>query len=365
MDLMALVQFVIGLVLLIVGAEALVRGSSRLAAGVGISPLIIGLTVVAFGTSSPELVVSIQASLSADPSLALGNVVGSNIFNVLLILGISAAITPLVVSQQLIRLDVPIMVAVSLLTWYFAQNGAIDRWEGAVLFALLVGYIVFSIYMSRRESKEVQQEYEEAFGVSAQKKGNWLIDGLLIAAGLAGLAIGSNWLVNSAILFAEALGVSQLIIGLTIVAAGTSLPEVATSVMASIKGERDIAIGNVVGSNLFNLMAVLGLSSIISPVGITVPAAALRLDMVVMVAVAVACLPVFFTGNRLARWEGMLFLGYYIAYTVYLVLSATGSAWLGTFSNIMLYGAIPVTVVLLLFTTVRAIRTRSYVLSGK
>lgn len=365
MDFIALVQFVVGLVLLIVGAEALVRGASRLAAGIGISPLIIGLTVVAFGTSSPELVVSVQASLAADPSLALGNVVGSNIFNVLLILGISAAITPLVVSQQLIRLDVPIMVGVSLLTWYFAQNGAIDRWEGAVLFALLIGYIIFSIYMSRRESKEVQEEYEEAFGVSGQKKGNWLIDVLLIVAGLAALVIGSDWLVNSATLFAEALGVSQLIIGLTIVAAGTSLPEVATSVMASIKGERDIAIGNVVGSNLFNLMAVLGLSSVISPVGITVPEVALRFDLIVMVGVAVACMPIFFTGNRLARWEGLLFLGYYIAYTLYLVLSATGSTWLGAFSNIMLYGAIPVTVVLLLFTTVRAIRSGSYVLSGK
>ena len=176
MDLMTFVLFALGLVLLVVGAELLVRGASRLAAAAGISPLIIGLTVVAFGTSSPELVVSLQASLAADPSLALGNVVGSNIFNVLLILGLSAAITPLIVSQQLIRFDVPIMVAVSLLTWFFAQNGAIDRWEGALLFLLLIGYIIFSIYMSRRESKAVQAEYEKAFGVPETKQGNWLLD---------------------------------------------------------------------------------------------------------------------------------------------------------------------------------------------
>jgi cation:H+ antiporter len=353
---MTFVFFVAGLVLLIVGAELLVRGSSRLAAAMGISPLIVGLTVVAFGTSSPELVVSIQASLGGNPNLALGNVVGSNIFNVLLILGLSAAVAPLIVSQQLIRLDVPLMVAISALTWFFARNGAIDRWEGVLLFSLLVGYIVFSIYMSRRESKAVQDEYKEAFAVPAEKRGNWIVDSLFVVVGLGGLALGSRWLVDSATLFAEALGVNEFIIGLTIVAAGTSLPEVATSVLASIKGERDIAIGNVVGSNLFNLMAVLGIASAISPAGVAVPDAALSFDLPVMVAVAVACMPVFFTGSRLARWEGFLFLGYYIAYTLYLILAATSSPYLPLFSQIMLYVAIPITVLLFAVTTVRAVR---------
>jgi cation:H+ antiporter len=359
MGIMTFVLFVVGLVLLIVGAELLVRGSSRLAAAMGISPLIIGLTVVAFGTSSPELVVSIQASLGGNPNLALGNVVGSNIFNVLLILGLSAAIAPLIVSQQLIRLDVPLMVAISALTWLFAQNGAIDRWEGLLLFLLLVGYIIFSIYVSRRESKAVQQEYEEAFGVPKDQQRKPLIDILLVVVGLGGLALGSHWLVESATLFAEALGVSPFIIGLTIVAAGTSLPEVATSVLASIRGERDIAVGNVVGSNLFNLMAVLGISSAISPAGVAVPEAALRFDLPVMVMVAVACLPVFFTGSRLSRWEGLLFLSYYVAYTLYLILSVGASPYLPIFTQIMLYAFIPVTVLILVLTTIQSIRTRS------
>jgi cation:H+ antiporter len=350
MGIMTFVLFVVGLVLLIVGAELLVRGASRLAAAMGISPLIIGLTVVAFGTSSPELVVSVQASLGGNPNLALGNVVGSNIFNVLLILGLSAAISPLIISQQLIRLDVPLMVAISALTWFFAQNGAIDRWEGVLLFLLLIGYIVFSIYISRRESKAVQQEYEEAFGVPEEKQGNWLVDILFVAIGLGGLALGSRWLV----------GVSPFIIGLTIVAAGTSLPEVATSVLASIRGERDIAVGNVVGSNLFNLMAVLGISSAISPTGVTVPEAALRFDLPVMVMVAVACLPIFFTGSRLSRWEGWLFLGYYVIYTLYLILLTTNSEYLMIFSQIMLYAVIPATVLILIWTTIQSIRTKSY-----
>jgi cation:H+ antiporter len=360
MGIMTFVLFVVGLVLLIVGAELLVRGASRLAAAMGISPLIIGLTVVAFGTSSPELVVSVQASLGGNPNLALGNVVGSNIFNVLLILGLSAAISPLIISQQLIRLDVPLMVAISALTWFFAQNGAIDRWEGVLLFLLLIGYIVFSIYISRRESKAVQQEYEEAFGVPEEKQGNWLVDILFVAIGLGGLALGSRWLVESATVFAEALGVSPFIIGLTIVAAGTSLPEVATSVLASIRGERDIAVGNVVGSNLFNLMAVLGISSAISPTGVTVPEAALRFDLPVMVMVAVACLPIFFTGSRLSRWEGWLFLGYYVIYTLYLILLTTNSEYLMIFSQIMLYAVIPATVLILIWTTIQSIRTKSY-----
>jgi cation:H+ antiporter len=242
------------------------------------------------------------------------------------------------------------------LTWFFARDGAIDRWEGVLLFSILIGYIIFSIYMSRRESKAVQDEYKGAFDVPAEKRGNWVVDIFLVVVGLGGLALGSRWLVDSATLFAETLGVNEFIIGLTIVAAGTSLPEVATSVLASIKGERDIAIGNVVGSNLFNLMAVLGTAAAISPAGVTVPATAFSFDLPVMVAVAVACMPVFFTGSRLARWEGFLFLGYYVAYTLYLILAATSSPYLPLFTQIMLYVAIPITVLLFAVTTVRAMR---------
>jgi cation:H+ antiporter len=303
--------FVLGLVLLIGGSEMLVRGASRLATAVGVSPLVVGLTVVAFGTSAPELAVSVQSALAGQSGLAVGNVVGSNILNVLLILGLSAVILPLTVAQQLIRLDVPLMIAASLLFFVFALDGVLGRGESGLLFAGAAAYTVFCIRQSRKESARVQQEYAEEFADPAPgKHGRGYVVGqfALIAGGLLLLLLGARWLVDGAVTFARQLGVSELIIGLTIIAIGTSLPEIATTVMASLRGERDIAVGNVIGSNLFNLLVVIGVTGIVAPAGVTVPAAALRFDIPVMIAVAVACLPVFFSGGRIARWEGGLFL---------------------------------------------------------
>jgi cation:H+ antiporter len=258
-----MLEFALGLVALVVGAELLVRGASKLALSFGISSLVVGLTVVAFGTSAPEMAVSVQSSWSGRVDIALGNVVGSNIFNVLVILGLSALVTPLVVHQQVIRQEVPVMIGVSLLLWALALDGGISRWEGILLAALVVGYTVLLIRQSRRETAavqaEVEAEYQEAFdGPPRGWDSHWGAQALLILAGLALLVAGAQWLVEAAVGFARQFGVSELIIGLTIVAAGTSLPEVATSVMAAIRGERDIAVGNVVGSNIFNILAVLG-----------------------------------------------------------------------------------------------------------
>jgi len=348
-----------GLVLLVAGAEGLVRGASRLAAAVGISPLVIGLTVVAFGTSSPELAVSLRSSLAGQADLALGNVVGSNIFNVLLILGLSAAITPLVVAQQLVRLDVPLMIGVSLATFLFALDGAIGRLDGLLLVAGLVAYTVFSIRQSRRESAAVRAEYAQEFGGPAPRGAAALARNLLLVVGGLGLLVlGADWFLDGAVRVARVLGLSELVIGLTIVAAGTSLPEVATSVLAAVRGERDIAVGNVVGSNLFNLLAVLGLAASASPGGITVPAAALRFDLPVMLAVAVACLPVFAHGSAIFRWEGWLFLGGYAAYTAYLVLAATEHDALPAYSAAMGAFVLPLAAVTLLVIGVRAWRER-------
>lgn len=354
---MMLLQFLAGLVLLIVGAESLVRGASRLAGALGISPLIIGLTVVAFGTSSPELAVSIKAALSGQADVAVGNVVGSNIFNVLFILGISALIAPLVVAQQLVRLDVPLMILLSFVVLAMGANGNLSHLEGAILVVALFTYIAFLIYQGRRESREVEQEYASEYGPDRNTgiRGHAL-NPVMVAVGLALLVLGSRWLVEGAVRFAAALGVSELIIGLTIVAAGTSLPEVVTSIIAALKGERDIAVGNVVGSNLFNIMAVLGLTGVIAPGGISVPDAAIGFDIPVMIAVAVACLPMFFTGYIIARWEGAVFLGYYLAYTAYLVLNASTHQALPLFSGIMLWFVLPLTVLTLLVVTVRALR---------
>lgn len=359
MDLVTIALFALGLALLIVGAEGLVRGASRMALGLGISPLVVGLTVVAFGTSAPELAVSVQSALAGPngADVALGNVVGSNIANVLLILGISAAITPLVVQQQLIRLDVPLMIGVSILVFFMAIDGVISRIDGLILFSGIVIYTVFAIRQSRKESAEVQQEYSSEFDVGRpQSVGDWIKNILMLVGGLALLVLGARWLVDGAISFARMLGVSELVIGLTIVAVGTSLPEIATSIIAAIRGERDIAVGNVVGSNIFNLLSVLGLSSAVAPGGVNVAPAALNFDLPVMIAVAVACLPIFFTGRLIARWEGWLFLGYYVAYTLYLILAASQHDALPAFSTVMGVFVLPLTALTLLFLAWRAFR---------
>ena len=353
MNTMTVVLFVAGLGLLVLGAEWLVKGASRLAAALGISPLVIGLTVVAYGTSAPEMAVSVKSAWAGQPDLALGNVVGSNIFNVLFILGASAIITPLVVSSQLIRLDVPIMIGVSLLTLLLAGDGSVGRLDGAILFALALAYTAFQVRQSRKESAAVRQEYGREFGRSRSATAANLA---FIAAGLVLLVLGSRWLVNGAVAFAQALGVSELIIGLTIVAAGTSLPEVATSILAAFRGERDIAVGNVVGSNIFNLLAVLGLSGLVAPGGLPAPAALLRFDLPVMVAVALACLPIFASGAVIARWEGALFLLYYAAYTAYLVLAAQQHDALPAFSAVMEAFVLPLTAVTLAVVGWRAWR---------
>ncbi len=342
------VTFIAGLAMLITGAEWLVRGASRLAIKIGISPLVIGLTVVAFGTSAPELAVSIQSSLAGQADIAVGNAIGSNIFNILFILGVSAVITPLIVQQQLIRLDVPLMIGLSFAFYLMALDGVIGRLEGLLLFAAIIAYTFFLIRQSRRETKAVEQEYAQEFPAKTETGWKpWLVNLSLVGIGLTLLVLGSNWLVTSAISIARWLGLSELIIGLTIVAAGTSMPEVATSITAAIKGERDIAVGNAIGSNIFNILSVLGLTAAIAPGGIPVSQAAEAFDIPVMLAVAVLTLPIFFTGSRIERWEGWLFLFYYAAYTAYLILDSVQHNALPLFNSILLYVILPLTVLTL------------------
>lgn len=334
----------VGLVLLVVGAELLVRGASRLALALRIPPIIVGLTVVAFGTSAPELAVSTSAVLAGQPDIAMGNVVGSNTFNVLLILGLSAILAPLTVTARLIRFDVPVMIGVSLVLLVMAWNGMLGRVEGVLL---LVGFLVYLGYLyqgARSAPPESGPDLTEP--EHAAETGSRLADALLIAAGLVLLVYGSRLLVTSAREIALALGVSELMIGLTVVAAGTSLPELATSVVAAARGERDIAVGNVVGSNIFNILAILGVAATIAPAGIVASPAAVTFDIPVMTAVALLCLPVFFRGV-IARWQGMVFVGYYVAYTIYLALDATNHGALPEFRDAMVFFVIPLTVLTL------------------
>jgi cation:H+ antiporter len=357
MDSVTLPLFVIGLALLIGGAELLLRGATRLAAALGISPLIIGLTVVAFGTSSPELAVTLQSAWAGQSDLALGNIVGSNICNILLILGFSALMTPLFVSQKLIRLDVPLMIGLSFLVLFLGLDGQIGQFDGALLVIGIIIYTIWSIQQSRQESREVREEYAQEFSVGRRQSGGWLIMRVVqVLGGLAMLTVGSGWLVDGAVALARTLGVSELIIGLTIIAVGTSLPEVATSVVASLRGEQDIAVGNIIGSNIFNILSVLGLTSLVSPSGINIPTAALSFDIPVMIAAAVACLPIFLNGHKIARWEGGLLFGYYLAYTLYLILRVTENTILPTFVAAMVYFVLPLTTITLAVLTVHSVR---------
>jgi len=340
-----LLLFFAGLALLIGGAELLVRGASRLASLAGLSPLVVGLTIVAYGTSAPELAVSLQGVLSGREDIALGNVIGSNIFNVLFILGASALAAPLSVSAQLVRIDLPVMLFSSLLVFLLALDGRIGQMDGALLLLLAAGYTALQFRLGRNGNGAGGGEPRPK-----AKAGRLAFQVCLILAGLVLLALGSRWLVGGAVEIAAWLGISPLIVGLTVVAAGTSLPEAATSVLSSIRGQRDIAVGNVVGSNIFNLFLILGAAGLFAPAGIKVSRGVLGFDLPVMIAVAVVCLPLFYTGAVISRLEGLLLLGYYAAYTVYLFLEAAEHEALKGYSDALLYFALPLTAVILLIT---------------
>lgn len=344
-----------GLAVLTAGAEMLVKGASRIALAAGISPLAVGLTIVAYGTSTPELVVSMQAAWAGQADIALGNAVGSNIFNILFILGISALIAPLVVTRKLVRIDVPIMIAVSLLLWVLALDGRIGRADAVLLTAGIVLFTVFSILQGRKEeaaSKSGDSSASESSGENTGRK-SWIFNLLLTAAGLAGLAFGAKWFLEGAVTLARGLGVSELVIGLTLVAAGTSLPEVATSILATLRGQRDIAIGNVVGSNIYNILAILGLTAFVPEGGLSVAPSMIHFDIPFMTAVAFACLPIFFSGHRIDRWEGALFLLYYVLFTFFLYLKSVQHEALPMFSSVMFLFVAPLTAVTLAVVLIR------------
>ncbi len=322
-----------GLLLLIGGGEALVRGASRLAALAGIPSLIVGLTVVAFGTSAPELAVSVKAAFAGSPDIALGNVVGSNIFNILLILGVSALIVPLAVNRQLIRLDVPVMIVATVVVWLLGRNGVVGRGEGIALVLALSAYIGWLIWEARKAPAEQDKQ--------PIVRGGALKSIVFIVAGLAMLVLGSQWLVEGATALARVWGVGELMIGLTIVAAGTSLPEVATSIIAAVRGERDIAVGNVVGSNIFNLLAVLGGAALLSG-GVNVTGAALQFDVPFMAATTLLCLPIFISGAKISRGEGLIFLAFYAGYLAFVVLRAMAHPAAWPFVRILWWTFLPV-----------------------
>jgi cation:H+ antiporter len=318
--LFSLFLLAIGIVLLYFGGEWLVRNSVILARSWGVSAMVVGLTVVAFGTSSPELAASLSAALMGSPAIAIGNVVGSNIFNILVILGLTAVIAPIAVQSGFIKREVPFMIGVALLLFpilYFGND--VNRLEGLLLFSLLIGYVVFLFRFGQSESAAVEAEYDEEFGDGSRPKAGWRAY-FGVVVGLVLLGVGARLLVMGAVDLARGFGVSELVIGLTIVAAGTSLPEVAASIVAAIRRHPDIALGNIVGSNIFNILSILGIVALVHPIGL--PWESIQRDMLVMLAASLILWPFLTTGSRLGRSEGGFFLLAYIAYVAYLIISA-------------------------------------------
>lgn len=303
----SLAVFIIGLIILYLGGEGLVKGSSRLARAMGINPVLIGLTIVAFGTSAPELVVSIIAAFKGSNDLIMGNILGSNIANIGLILGISALIYPISIKLTLIKVELPFMISISILLLLLSQNLIIEHFEGAILFILLISMIIYSCYDAFKEPKEIEKEFSELVQVDRSYYKNILY----IVFGIIGLSIGAKLLVDSAISIAQSLGVSQALIGITAVAIGTSLPELTTSVIAALKRESGIIIGNIIGSNIFNI-GILGIISVLKP--IEMKQHLLEFEFCIMILFSIILLPIMKTGFKITKTEGLLLLLFYLMF---------------------------------------------------
>ncbi|NNB15289.1 calcium/sodium antiporter [Pseudomonas fragi] len=343
-----MLQLLCGLALLVAGAELLVRCAVRMAANLKVRPLLIGLTLVAVGSSAPQLTVSLQAALNDTADIAVGSVIGSNIFNILVTLGLSALIIPLRVSRQLVCLDIPLMILASGLVFALALNKQLDRLDGVVLLGGLLVYLALLLRQSRHSGHHHPRH--------DLPRTSWLHNLVLMLAALLLLGLAGHLLLGAAVTLATELGLSERIIGLTIIAVSTSLPQLATSLIAAFRGQREIAVGNVIGSNVFNLLGVLGLTALVAPAPLSVSPNALAFDLPVMLGVAALCLPVFYTGYRVTRGEGLLFLGLYLAYGLHVVSFTTGMPLAGKLEHLMLFFVLPALLLFLLLSTLRAWR---------
>ncbi|PUA45251.1 conjugal transfer protein TraR [Pseudomonas protegens] len=346
-----MIQLISGLVMLIAGAELLVRAAVRLSARLRVRPLIMGLSVVAFSSSAPQMAISLQATLADNTDIAVGSVIGSSIFNILVILGLSALIIPLRVSRQLVRLDIPLMIGASALVFVLAYNERLTPSDGLILLAALLLYLVLLLRQSRHPARPPLPSATDRRGYAPR-----LSSMLLVLLGLGLLVFAGHLLLGAAVTVADDLGLSERVMGLTVIAVSTSLPQLATSLLAAVRGQRDIAVGNVIGSNLFNLLGVLGFTALVAPTPLSVSPNALDFDLPVLLCVAVLCLPVFYSGYRITRAEGLLFLGLYLAYGLHVVSFTTGMPLAGKLEHLMLFFVLPALVAFLLFSSLRAWR---------
>ena len=324
------------------------RAAVRLAASLKVRPLIIGLTIVAFGSSAPQMTVSLQATLAGNTDIAVGSVIGSSIFNVLVTLGLAALIIPLRVSRQLARLDIPVMIVAALLVFTLAANEELTPLDGLLLLVALLAYLGVLHYQTRHSRRPRT--------LDTVARAPWLSSVLRIFGGLLVLVLAGHLLLGAAVDVAGDLGLSERIVGLTLIGVGTSLPCLATSLIAALRGEREIAVGNVIGSNLFNLLGVLGLTALLAPTPLSVSPNAVDFDLPVMLGVVVLCLPVFYSGYRVTRAEGLVMLGLYLAYGLHVMAFTTGMPLAGKLEHLMLFYVLPALVAFLLFSTLRAWR---------
>jgi len=320
-----IVWCVVGLALLVVGAELVVRSGTALAGRLGVSPLIIGLTFVAIGTSAPELAVGVDAAIRGNGALAVGNIAGTNVVNILLILGLSAAIRPIKLRLQTLKLELPAIVLASLLLLVLSLDGRLTRTDGALLVLAGVVFTALVVRVARHESLRIRNEFNEEYGATTAGAplGGTVRDLLVLCGGLATIVLGADILVDAAVTLARLWDVSDAFIGLTIVAIGTSAPELVTTVVSTMRNNRDIAIGNLIGSSVYNIVFILGLTCLIPSQGIPVGAKLVWVDIPVMTVVGLACVPIFLSGHRISRREGALFVASYLVYLAYLIVDQT------------------------------------------
>lgn len=316
--------FLVGLAALVFGAEVMVRGGAEVAARLGISPIVIGLTVVSIGTSLPELAVGVVAAREGSGALAVGNIAGTNVVNLLLILGLSALILPLAIAARTLRFELPVMAGAAVLMLMLSLDGVLSRVDGVILVAAAITYTVALIRITRRETHAVVDEYDEAYaGAVAVRTRPTALHIVMMLGGIAIVVIGADWLVDGAVGMARGFGVSDALIGLTVVAIGTSAPELVTTVVSTLRGNRDIAIGNLLGSSIYNILLILGVTCVIAPDGLALPPTLVRIDIPIMVAVALVCVPIFVSGRRVSRGEGGTMVAAYAAYLVFLLAAQT------------------------------------------
>ncbi|MFZ5980651.1 MAG: calcium/sodium antiporter [Candidatus Zixiibacteriota bacterium] len=348
---------IIGLIALLVGADQLVRSATKIALFFGLSPLVIGLTVVAFGTSAPEVAVALSGSLNSHTDLGFGNVIGSNIFNLLFILGLMTVFTPLRIERNVVRIDMPLLIIVSAGFLALALDSRLSKIDGVILLLALVLFTVFTLRRGKMDKKEIEQDLRGRW--KAISRGALAIQFIILPLSVILLGRGSDWVVEGSTALARGMGIDEFVVGLTVVAVGTSLPELVTSLLALMHDRRDMAVGNIVGSNIFNILGVVPVMALVSSNGVIITQSSMSMDLPVLLASVVLCFPIFFSGYRISRWEGVFFLLFYLVYMVFFAIDNDPNSLFGTYMRILMIYVVPPVFLVYVFVVLRLRKKRT------